>query len=234
MCGRYFLQRPNAETAQYFEVTAGVPNWPPSFNIAPTQSAPVVRRNPETGARHLDVLQWGLVPSWAKDAKGGARLINARADGVATKPSFREAFRRRRCLVPMDGFFEWHAGEGRKQPYAVALRNGSPMAAAGLWEGWKAEDGSWLRTYSVVTTDSAGRQALLHHRMPVLLERPDWPLWLSEEEGDAEALLRPLDDGKLRFWPVDPRVGRVGENDAALLEPWADAPPVAGLMDDRP
>ncbi len=238
MCGRYLLHRPNAEIAAYFGVAGPVPNWPPSFNIAPTQQAPVVRRHPETGERHLDMLQWGLVPYWAKDAKGGARLINARADGIRQKPSFREAFRRRRCLVPMDGFYEWHQGaDGRKQPYAAALRDGAPMAAAGLWEGWKAEDGTWLRTYSVVTTDSAGRQAKLHHRMPVLLPRAAWPAWLGEREVGEEALaalLAPLDDSLLAFWPVQPRVGKVAENDAGLLERYGDAPPVEGLMDDRP
>ena len=238
MCGRYLLHRPNAETAAYLGVTGPVPNWPPSFNIAPTQQAPVVRRHPETGERHLDVLQWGLVPYWSKDAKGGARLINARADGIAQKPSFREAFRRRRCLVPMDGFYEWHQGaDGRKQPYAASLHDGTPMAAAGLWEGWKAEDGTWLRTYSIVTTDAAGRQALLHHRMPVLLPRPAWAAWLGERAADEEellALLRPLDDALLAFQPVHPRIGKVGENDAALLERYPDAPPVEGLMDDRP
>lgn len=237
MCGRYLLQRPNAEVAQYFEVSGPVPNWPPSWNIAPTQSAPVVRRHPESGARHLDVLQWGLVPSWAKDATGAARLINARADGVAQKPSFRDAFRKRRCIVPMDGFYEWHAGPDGKQPYACALRDGAPMAAAGLWEGWKRPDGTWLRSYSVITTDSAGRQAVLHHRMPVLLPRDAWPAWLGEEDASPEelqALLRPLDDALLAFWPVHPRVGKVSENDAGLLARHGDAPPVEGLMDDSP
>ncbi len=238
MCGRYLLHRPNAETAAYFDVAGPVPNHPPSFNVAPTQSALVVRHNPQDGRRHLDALQWGLVPYWAKDAKGGARLINARADGIAQKPSFREAFRRRRCLVPMDGFYEWHAGaDGRRQPYAVTLRDGTPMAAAALWEGWKAEDGSWLRTFSIVTTDSAGRQALLHHRMPVLLPRAAWAAWLGERDAAPEALealMTPLDDALLAFRPVHPRVGKVSENDAALLEPYGDAPPVAGLMTDTP
>ncbi len=238
MCGRYLLHRPNAEIAAFFDVGGPVPNHPPSFNIAPTQASLVVRHNPQDGLRHLDLLQWGLVPYWAKDAKGGARLINARADGIAQKPSFREAFRRRRCLVPMDGFYEWHQGEdGRKQPYAAALKDGTPMAAAGLWEGWKAEDGTWLRTYSIVTTDSAGRQAKLHHRMPVLLPRPAWAAWLGEREAPPEALealLKPLDDALLAFWPVHPRVGKVSENDATLLDRYGEAPPVEGLMDDRP
>ncbi|MFL1461865.1 SOS response-associated peptidase [Roseococcus sp. DSY-14] len=237
MCGRYLLHRPNAEIAAYFDVGGPVPNHGPSYNIAPTQASLVVRHNPQDGQRHLDALQWGLVPYWSKDAKGGARMINARADGVAQKPAFREAFRRRRCLVPMDGFYEWKAMEGRRQPYLATMADGSPMAAAGLWEGWKAEDGSWLRTYSIITTDAAGRQALLHHRMPVLLPRAAWPAWLGEREAAPEALqalLTPLDDALLAFRPVHPRVGKVSENDPALLEPYADAPPIEGLMTDAP
>lgn len=212
-----------------------MPNHPPSWNVAPTQDSLVLRRHPQTGARHLSVLRWGLVPRWAKDATGGARLINARRDGVADKPSFRDAFRKRRCLVPMDGFYEWLAGaqgEGAKakQPYAVALADGDPMAVAGLWEGWqRPESGEWLRTFSVVTTDSNGRQALLHHRTPVILERADWPVWLGERDGDPLALLRPCPDRSLRFWPVAPRVGKVSENEPALLERDPRAPVVAGL-----
>ncbi len=191
----------------------------------------MLRRHPDTGVRHLSVLRWGLVPRWAKDASGGARLINARSDGVAQKPSFRDAFRKRRCLVPMDGFFEWMAGASKAtQPYAAALASGEPMAAAGLWEGWQHPDtGEWLRTFCVITTDANPRQALLHHRMPALLGREDWPAWLGEAKGDPLALLRPCPDEWLRFWPVPARVGKVSENDAGLLERDALAPAVAGL-----
>ena len=232
MCGRYLLYSPVTQIARYFDVPEGLPNSAANYNVAPTQQGLVVRHNAQTGRRHLDVLQWGLVPYWAKDAKGGARLINARADGVSTKPSFREAFRRRRCIVPMDGFYEWHNAEGRKQPYAAAMADGSFMAAAGLWEGWKAENGSWLRTYSIVTTDSVGRQAVLHSRSPVLLPRAAWAPWLGEAEATEEellGLLRPLDDALLRFWPVHPRVGKVSENDAGLLEPDPSAPELPEL-----
>ncbi len=237
MCGRYLLHRPNAETAAYFDVGGPVPNHPASYNIAPTQAALVVRHNPQDGRRHLDALQWGLVPYWSRDARGGARMINARADGIAHKPAFREAFRRRRCIVPMDGFYEWKVMGERRQPYLATLADGSPMAAAGLWEGWKTPEGTWLRSFTIVTTDAAGRQALLHHRMPVLLPRPAWAAWLGEREAEPEALeglLRPLDDSLLAFRPVHPRVGKVAENDPALLEPYDDAPSIEGLTAGAP
>jgi putative SOS response-associated peptidase YedK len=234
MCGRYFLQRDPAALARYFETNNPTPNFAANWNMAPTQQGLVLRRHPRTGQRHLDVLRWGLVPRWAKDASGAARLMNARDDSVAVKPSFREAFRKRRCLVPMDGFYEWR-GDGRsKQPFACALRSGAPMACAGLWEGWQQPDGSWLRSYTIITTAAAGRQALLHERMPVILPRPAWDPWLtSEDEETPLALLRPAEDALLAFWPVATRVGRVAENDAGLLarDPSVMAPPE---LDDAP
>ncbi len=237
MCGRYFLQRDPAGLVDYFGTANATPNHAPSWNVAPTQDSLVVRRNPENGARSLDGLRWGLVPRWARDESGGARLINARADGVASKPSFRDAFARRRCLVPADGFYEWRQeGPGPKQPYAVALRDGEPMALAGLWEGWKRPDGGWLRTYAIVTTEANPKMSALHQRMPVILGRDDWNAWLGEREANDEALmalLRPCPDDWLRAWPVDKRVNRVGENDAAVLRRAPDAVPPEGL-DDPP
>ncbi len=234
MCGRYFQQRGSGEVARYFETVNAVPNLPPSFNRAPTQDGLVVRRHPETGARHLDVLRWGLVPSWSKDASGGARMINARSEGVAEKPAFRDAFRKRRCLVPMDGFYEWRAGGTSKQPFACALRSGEPMVCAGLWEGWKQPDGAWLRTYTVITTASAGRQAMMHDRMPVILPRDAWAPWLAGSDDAAlRALLKPAEDSLLAFWPVPARVGRVAENDPGLIarDPLAVVP---AELDDPP
>jgi putative SOS response-associated peptidase YedK len=220
MCGRFFLQRDPAGLARYFETVNPTPNHAASWNVAPTQTSLVVRRHPESGARHLDVLRWGLVPRWAKDAKDAAKLINARSEGIAGKPSFRDAFAKRRCIVPMDGFYEWRKAEdGSRQAYAVALASGRPMAVAGLWEGWKSPEGEWLRTFTVITAASAGKQALVHHRMPVILERDAWDAWLSAAPADAALALlvpRPADD--LAIWPVDNRVGRVAENDARLLK----------------
>ncbi len=237
MCGRFFLQRDPAGLARHFATTNATPNHPASWNVAPTQESLVVRRHPESGARHLDALRWGLVPRWAKDAKDGAKLMNARGESLAEKPSFREAFTKRRCLVPMDGFYEWRkAPDGSRQAYAVALADGAPMGVAGLWEGWKAPDGSWLRTFTIVTTDANPKQALVHHRMPVILPPTAWDAWLGEvpaAPADLLALLRPCPAEVLAIWPVDNRVGRVAENDAALLrrDPLAMPPPE---LDDPP
>jgi len=236
MCGRYFLQRDPSRLAEYFGAANPVPNHPASWNIAPTQDALAVRRHPESGERHLGLLRWGLVPRWAKDASGGAKLMNARAEGVAEKPSFRDAFARRRCLIPADGFYEWRAEGKRKQAYAVAMRSGEPMALAGLWEGWKSPEGEWLRTFSIVTTEANAKQALVHHRMPVILPREGWAAWLGETAAEPEALqalLRPCPPEWLASWPVAARVGKVAENDAGLLarDPEATPPPE---LDDSP
>ncbi len=252
MCGRYLLARPVAEIARHFETQNPTPNHPPSWNIAPTQESLVVRHNPQNGARHLDALRWGLVPRWAEDSSGAARLMNARSEGIAERPSFRDAFARRRCLVPMDGFYEWRKqprtpdgqaaaprdGPARpdgttRQPFAVALRDGTPMAVAGLWEGWQQPDGSWLRSYTIITTQANARQALVHERMPVILPPEDWAAWLGEAPcDDPRALLRPCPPDILAFWPIAARVGKFAENDAGLLAR-ADVP-VPPELDDRP
>nr|WP_314072336.1 SOS response-associated peptidase [uncultured Roseococcus sp.] len=238
MCGRYILQRDPAKLAAYYKTSAPTPNFAASWNLAPTQDGLVVRRHPRTGARHLDVLRWGLVPHWAPDAAGGARLINARSETMAEKRSFADAFAKRRCLVPMDGFYEWQGEGKKKQPFATALRSGAPMAVAGLWEGWKQPDGNWLRTYSVITTASAGRQALMHARMPVILPAEAWGRWLGDEPAEAGELLglmRPAEDALLAFWPVGPRVGRVAENDAGLLaSAEVELPEELGGLSDQP
>jgi putative SOS response-associated peptidase YedK len=237
MCGRFFLQRDPAGLARHFATTNPTPNHPASWNVAPTQTSLVVRRHPESGQRHLDALRWGLVPRWAKDTKDAAKLMNARADGLAEKPSFRDAFAKRRCLVAMDGFYEWRKDEaGGRQAYAVALATGEPMAVAGLWEGWKSPEGDWLRTFTVITTDANAKQALVHHRMPVILPPETWDAWLGEEPADPVDLLEllvPCPEEELAIWPVDNRVGRVTENDAGLLkrDPMAMPPPE---LDDPP
>jgi putative SOS response-associated peptidase YedK len=241
MCGRYRQERDPREVAEFFDTVNPFPNTPPRWNIAPTQDALVVRRHPETGARHLDALCWGLVPHWAKDPSIGARMINARAETVAERPGFRDAFARgRRCLVPADGFYEWRAGDGPKvpkQPYAVALRDGSPMALAGLWEGWRGPGGEVVRTFTIITTDANEKLRALHARMPVILPRAAWPTWLGEEPAEAAdllALLRPYPSSDLAAWPVARRVGRVAEDDPGLAEHDPTALAVAGLDDPPP
>lgn len=223
MCGRYRQSRAPGEVAEWFETVNPLPNRGPSWNLAPTQDALVVLRHPDTGRRHLEVLRWGLVPHWSKDAKGGARLINARAETVAEKPSFRDAFRRHRCVVPADGFYEWHAvgPRGAKQPYAIGAVDGSPLVFAGLWSGWRSPEGELLRTFTIVTTAANDRLRPLHERMPVILARSSWPAWLGEvEAGPAElaTMFDPVAAPELTVWPVSSRVGKVSENDAALVE----------------
>jgi putative SOS response-associated peptidase YedK len=233
MCGRYRLHAAPGVLHDWAELRVNpLPNIRPRWNIAPTQDAPVIRRHPETGARHLDELRWGLVPHWAKDATGGARMINARAETVATLPAFRDGFAKRRCLVPADGFYEWHGEKPPKQPYTVAMASGAPMMFAGLWSGWRAPNGEVLRSFTICTTEANARLRPLHHRMPVILPRAAWAAWLGEGDASAaelQALLRPCPDDWVTAWPVSRRVGKVSEDDAGLVERDASVEPVAGL-----
>ena len=236
MCGRFYVTRPPAAVASLFNASGPTPNAAPRWNVAPTQDALVVRFNPETRTRHLDSLRWGLVPRWAKDVSIGSRMINARGESLAEKPAFRDAFAKRRAIVPVDGFYEWRTVEGTrtKQAYAVALTNGDPMALAGLWEGWRAPDGTILRSFTIVTTDANAKLAALHERMPVVLHPDAWPLWLGEEPaGDPALLLKPAPAEEFSAWPVAARVGNVRNDDAALVEHDGVAAPLPGL-DDPP
>lgn len=229
MCGRYAAFLPAEAVARLFHTVNPLPNAAPSWNVAPTQSAMVVRRHPETGARHLDLLQWGLLPSWTKDPAKAQRPINARSETIATSGLFRGAFKSRRCIVPADAFYEWQAIEGGKQPHAIARIDGQPMAFAGLWEGFRFPDGSIARTFTIATTNANADVRALHERMPVILEPADWALWLGEADGDAAALLHPSPDGTLRHWPVGKRVNTPRNNSADLLDP-VDPRPAAEAL----
>jgi putative SOS response-associated peptidase YedK len=222
MCGRYAAFLPAEAIARLFHTVNPLPNIAASWNVAPTQDAPVVRRHPETGERHLDLLKWGLLPSWTKDAAKAKRPINARAETVATSGLFRGAFQARRCIVPADAFYEWQAVADGKQPFAIARQDGQTIGFAGLWEGFRGPDRTITRSFTIVTTDAGSDVAALHERQPVVLEPADWPLWLGEVEGDRAALLHPSPPGTLRFWPVSRRVNAVRNNDATLLVPQAD------------
>jgi putative SOS response-associated peptidase YedK len=218
MCGRYASFLPAEALRALFHTVNPTPNWEPTWNMAPTRDAPVVRLHPQTRARHLDLLRWGLVPHWAKDAKSVRQPINARAETLATAPMFRDALAQRRCLVPADVFYEWQATENGKQPYAIARADGQPMVFAGLWEGWRGADGTVLRTFTIVTTNANPVLRPLHERMPVILESGDWPAWLGETEGESAALLRPS-AAELRVWRVGKAVNNVRNDNASLLEP---------------
>lgn len=221
MCGRFVQHRAPLAYAEHFGLEPGfpLPNCPPRFNAAPTQDLMVVRLNPATGVLDLSLLRWGLVPVWAKDASGGARLINARSEGVADKPTFRDAWRKkRRCIVPADGFFEWQQRNGAKQPFYITPADGAPMAFAGLWEGWKdPATGQWLRTFTILTCPANAALQPLHERMPVVLARADIPAYLSEP--DPRALLRPCPSEQLTFWPVSTAVNAVRNDDESIISP---------------
>lgn len=198
MCGRYNLRATPQEIAEAFALFRE-PEIVPRFNIAPTQAVPIVRRT-QSGERELSFVRWGLIPSWAKDPRIGSSLINARADGIETKPSFRSAFKRRRCLVPANGFYEWQAIPGKKvkQPFEIELKQRGPFAFAGLWETWKDPEGSPLETCTIITTEPNEMMSTIHTRMPVILHREDHARWLETAETDAQSLL-PL----LTAYPAD-------------------------------
>jgi putative SOS response-associated peptidase YedK len=202
------------------------PNLMPRYNIAPTQDVPVIRERREPkGERTLQLLRWGLIPSWAKDMKGGAKLINARAEGIAERPSFREAFLRRRCLVPADGFYEWRTEGKLKQPYLIQRRDRAPVAFAGLWERWvpktQPPEPAYIDSFTIVTTDANALLRPLHPRMPVILAPEDYARWFDRATAapELQALLKPAPDDLLAYVPVSPRVNAAAPDDAGLIEP---------------
>src|SRR6202035_3941827 len=202
------------------------PNIAPSWNVAPTDPLPVVRYDAKDRQRSLDVMRWRLVPFWAKDIKVGFANINAKAEGIENKPAFREAFRQRRCLVPVDNFYEWQKTPSGKQPYAIGLKGGGLIALAGLWENWGSPAGERIRSFAVITTEPNELCARLHNRMPVVLKPEAWPMWLGEEPAELapiKALLVPYPSDEMIAWPVGARVGNVRNNDSSLIEPVAVA-----------
>ena len=216
MCGRFALKAPPSKLITRFGLDACA-DFAPRYNIPPGTDIPVIRLSPE-GKRVLHLLRWGLIPHWAKDPSIGVKLNNARGESVAEKPSFKQAFMRRRCLIPADGFYEWKTEGKTKQPYYFSLKSGEPMAMAGLWESWKAPDGSLLRTVCVITTRANALMEPIHERMPVIINPEDWKDWLAAPTEDVEGLLNPCFDAELQAWAVDRRVSRTIEEDARLIE----------------
>lgn len=221
MCGRFTQKSPPRKVTEKFGV-GEVPPLVERFNVAPAQTVLAIR---EGGAgREAAFFKWGLVPRWAKDPAVGSKLINARSETVAEKPSFREAFRRRRCLVPADGFFEWSRRGGRKRPYYFRLEDGEPFAIAGLWERWEG-DGGPLETCTLLTTEANGLLAPYHDRMPVILRPEDYEPWLSAGAGHVEALgtlLRPYPPEEMAAREVSPLVNNPANDDPRCVEPVAD------------
>jgi putative SOS response-associated peptidase YedK len=221
MCGRYASFLPAELIARLFATVNPLPNLEPTWNMAPTMDAPVVRFHPKSGERHLDALRWGLVPYFTKDLKKARKPINARSETVATSGMFKAAFSSRRCLVPAPAYYEWRDDPNGKTPFAVGRVDGSPVAFGGIWEEWRSPEGETLRTFATITTDANRQLSAIQDRMPVIIEPEDWPRWLGETEGDAATLLRPTAEDVLRVWPVDKKVGNVRNDGPELLEPRA-------------
>jgi putative SOS response-associated peptidase YedK len=238
MCGRFVITSAPAAIRQAFGY-ADQPNFPSRYNIAPTHPIPVVVV--DGGQRRFRLMRWGLLPSWVKDPLSFSLLINARAETVTDKPAFRNAFRRRRCLVPADGYYEWKAVGSRKQPYFIQPREGGPIGFAALWETWIGPNGEELDTMAIVTTAARGRLAELHDRVPVTIAPEDFARWLDTAEIDADsaaALLRPPADGAFVWYPVSTAVNRTANDNAQLILPITEAemeePPAAPKRAARP
>lgn len=217
MCGRYALKAPSSELAIRFKLDEVV-DVAPHYNIAPGSDIPTIRRSPE-GKRVMHLLRWGLVPHWARDPSIGNKLNNARGESVAEKPSFRDAFKRRRCIIPADGFYEWQAQGKVKQPYYISLKSGEPLAMAGLWESWRSQDGEILRTCCIITTSPNAVMGPIHDRMPVILDQRDWDAWLEAPFDEVIGLLKPYESDGIQSWPVSKRVSKTVDDDAGLIEP---------------
>jgi putative SOS response-associated peptidase YedK len=245
MCGRYVI----TSTPKAIRALFGYgeqPNFPPRYNVAPTQPIPVVRLL--DGKRAFALMRWGLLPSWVKDPKTFPLLINARGESVLDKPAFRNAMRRRRCLIPADGFYEWQARDASwpKRPHFVRARrdaggNAPPLAFAGLWETWTGPNGEEIDTAAIVTTNANRTLSVLHGRMPVFVPKEAFELWLdcANVEADvAAALIRPADDALLEAYEISPAVNRVANDSEALIVPAPSAPeqpePVAPVKKPRP
>jgi putative SOS response-associated peptidase YedK len=216
MCGRYALTSPPEIIAERFNVQWQVTHSA-RYNIAPGHMIPVVRQL-KTGAE-VSLLKWGLIPSWSKDATIGSRLINARAETVAGKPSFRNAFRRRHCLIPANAFYEWKSIDGRKQPYCIGLRDGALFGMAGLWEEWHNEAGEQVETTVIITTAANLTVGRLHERMPVIIRPEDYNNWLDASKYDGTAMLQPYPAEEMRYFPVSTAVNRVSNDGPECMEP---------------
>ena len=221
MCGRFTQQRPTAELAALFNAELPPAELEPTYNLAPTDEAAVVVERGDR--RAIRAYRWGLIPSWAKDEKIASKLFNARAETLATSGAFRESFRRRRCIVPADGFYEWQRAGRVRQPFLIHRVDGAPLALAGLWSGWRhPETDQVIRTFTIVTTAANDALSVVHDRMPVILEQKDWSRWLDTTTEDVEelnGLFTPAPEAELVLYPVSPLVNNVRNDGPELIEP---------------
>lgn len=221
MCARYSLHQSNALIADLFDLQ-WEPELQPRYNIAPTTQVPAVIE--KDGKRELDFFKWGLVPSWAKDPSVGVKMINARSETASEKPSFRSAFKHRRCLIVADGFFEWHTENGKKQPYYLSMKDGKPFAFAGLWETWRPVDDNdqELRTCTILTCGPNTLLKPIHDRMPVILPPESYDTWLDPEFDQIDALnalMVPFDAATMQMYPVTTKVGNPRYDSAENVVP---------------
>ncbi|MEX2114728.1 MAG: SOS response-associated peptidase [Pirellulales bacterium] len=236
MCGRFTLRTPLARVAELFDAVA-IGDWakrqPPRYNIAPSQIVAAVRSNTAGDGRELVPLAWGLVPSWSDDAAIGNKMINARAETLATKPAFRDAFRKRRCLVIADGFYEWQKRGGAKQPYFIHMREDQPFAFAGLWARSERFE-TPIETCTIVTTEANALLRSMHDRMPVILDREACERWLDanvEDTAALEPLLRPHAADPMAAYPVSTLVNSPRHDAADCIEAAPSAPRQGSLFD---
>jgi putative SOS response-associated peptidase YedK len=224
MCGRYAITSAPEAIRRLFGYE-GNPNFPPRYNVAPTQPVPIVRL--AEGKRQFALVRWGLIPSWVKDPRAFSLLINARGESLNDKPAFRNAMRYRRCLFPADGFYEWRREGERRTPYYVHLKAGGPMAFAGLWESWMGPNGEEMETAAIVTTRANRALAAIHDRMPVIVPPDAFDFWLDSKKVDAAtaaALIVPAREGVLAVHEVSAAVNRTANDTPDLIEP-VTAPP---------
>jgi putative SOS response-associated peptidase YedK len=222
MCGRYRLSRRKQIIEEYFESAPWDDDWNPRYNIAPTQPVPVIRQHPKEPVRRISLMRWGLIPHWAKDCSIAASTINAKSETAATKPAFRDPLKFRRCLIPADGFYEWKKTGTSKQPFCFEVRDGDMFAFAGLWDGWKDSSGQWVKTCSILTTTPNAITATAHNRMPVILRRDSYDLWLDPAMQNVAAiseLLKPFDARLMRCFPVSSRINHVTNDDKECSRP---------------
>ena len=219
MCGRFVITSTPEAMRQVFGYDQQ-PNFPARYNIAPTQPVPVVII--ENGVRHFRLMRWGFVPSWVKDPRKFTLLINARAETVQEKPAFKNAIRRRRCLIPADGYYEWQTAGGRKQPYFMYPRAGGPIGFAGLAETWMGPNGEEMDSVAIITAEATTGMSVLHHRVPVTIAHDQFGPWLdcrSDSASEVMELLAPPMDGAFAWHPVSPAVGRVAVDEPQLILP---------------
>jgi putative SOS response-associated peptidase YedK len=233
MCGRYRLSRRKQIIEEHFDSISGDEDWSPRYNIAPTQPVPIIRQHPKEPRRVMSLVRWGLIPSWAKGSSASALMINARSETTATKPAFRDPMKFRRCLVPADAFYEWLRTGKAKQPYCFEVNGGELFAFAGLWERWKGPSGQWIKSCSILTTTSNAVTSAVHDRMPVILDRTDYDLWLDPGMKNVDALsemLKPYDARMMRCFPVSTRINHVANDDADCAKPILEPAPQGQLF----